>query len=78
MCQLCGYDRCLTALDLHHLDPSSKEFNLSGNSTRKWASIVQELRKCVLLCRNCHQEVHSGMASPPALRPLPAGADSEV
>jgi hypothetical protein len=65
-------------LDLHHLDPSSKEFNLSGNSTRKWASIVQELRKCVLLCRNCHQEVHSGMVDPPRPRALPETAEAEV
>jgi hypothetical protein len=76
-CQLCGYDRCLWALDLHHLDPASKDFDISSASTRRWAVTVQELRKCVLLCRNCHQEVHSGMVGPPAPPGLPEGAEEE-
>jgi hypothetical protein len=76
-CQLCGYDRCLWALDLHHVDASSKDFNVSSSNTRRWASIVDEVRKCVLLCRNCHQEVHSGMTDPPPLRVLPPSAMCE-
>jgi hypothetical protein len=55
------------------LDASSKEFNLSSSNTRRWASIVEQLRECVLRCRNCHQEVHSGMVSQPALRAPPPG-----
>ena len=28
-CQICGYDRCIEALEFHHLDPSQKEFGIS-------------------------------------------------
>jgi hypothetical protein len=62
-CQCCGYDKCTQALDLHHLDPTEKEMGLGGirANPKSWESIVQELRKCVLLCNRCHQEVHAGV-----------------
>jgi predicted HNH restriction endonuclease len=58
-CQLCGYERCVSAMDFHHTDPSEKDFVIS--SRMSWEVIVKELRKCVLLCSNCHREVHAGM-----------------
>lgn len=60
-CGICGYNKCRNALEFHHLDPDSKEFHwgtISG-SIRGWDFIVQEMKKCVLLCSNCHREVHS-------------------
>ena len=61
-CKICGYSRCLVALDFHHIDESKKEFELSQRDlTRTWKKIVDEARKCVLLCSNCHREVHSGL-----------------
>ena len=54
--------KCVEALDCHHLDPNEKEFSfgrMRGNII-SWARMVPELRKCVLLCRNCHGEVHYG------------------
>ena len=57
-CYNCGYNRCYGALDVHHLDPSKKEFNISGSHTRRWAIVEEELAKCVLLCSNCHKEEH--------------------
>lgn len=56
-CQCCGYDRCLSALEFHHLDPKEKDFELSGKMS--WERIELELKKCVLLCSNCHKEAHS-------------------
>ena len=56
-CQICGYHNFDGALLLHHLDPKVKEhsFNsISINLMRK------ELPKCILLCFNCHQELHGG------------------
>ena len=58
-CVCCGYDKCLKAMDFHHLDPSCKEFTVSSK-IRSWTRIVEELRKCVLVCCRCHTEVHAG------------------
>src|SRR5512142_1765341 len=57
-CQCCGYDRCLSALEFHHADPSQKEFQVS--SKMAWDVVRIELDKCFLLCRNCHSETHAG------------------
>ena len=61
-CGICGYDRCEAALAFHHLDPTAKNFRLAATSVRamSWARIVDELRKCVLLCHNCHMEIEYG------------------
>ena len=61
-CQCCGYDKCVASLDLHHLDPTEKEFGLGGirANPKSWEKIVPELRKCILVCRNCHGEIHYG------------------
>ncbi len=61
-CQLCSYDRCLAALEFHHPDPVQKDFSISADgSTRSWARVRLEIEKCVLLCANCHREVHAGI-----------------
>ena len=56
-CQVCGYDKCLQALEFHHLDPKEKDFEISGKGS--WDKIEIELKKCVLLCSNYHKEAHS-------------------
>lgn len=65
-CGICGYNRCSRALGFHHLDPQTKRFNFAvrGN-TRSWKRNVEELRKCVLLCANCHMEVEDGNSQIP-------------
>ena len=61
-CQICGYSRCLVALDFHHIDESTKSFELSQRDLmRSWKKIQDEARKCLLVCSNCHREIHSGM-----------------
>jgi transposase-like protein len=63
-CSLCGYDRYLGALEFHHLDPATKDFNLSLRGvTRSMERLRAEVRKCVLLCANCHAEVEGGIAA---------------
>src|ERR1700688_4794367 len=66
-CCVCGYNRCQWALALHHLDPAQKDFGLGTirANAKSWASIVEELRKCVLVCNNCHAEIHEGMVVVP-------------
>ncbi|HEX6390577.1 MAG TPA: hypothetical protein VFZ89_14050 [Solirubrobacteraceae bacterium] len=63
-CELCGYDRCLRALEFHHRDPAMKEFGIAYRGvTRSLARARAEAAKCVLLCSNCHAEVESGLAT---------------
>jgi hypothetical protein len=56
-CQNCGYNKCIAAMDFHHLDPKEKDFAISGNAGR-WEIIEKESDKCELLCKNCHAEHH--------------------
>ena len=68
-CQQCGYDRCPEALEFHHRDSSEKEFGVSSSgNTRSWAKVKGEVDKCVLLCANCHREVHAEIAAFPGDR----------
>jgi hypothetical protein len=57
-CSICGYDKCLKALQFHHLDPNEKDFAISHCSTTKWEVVREELDKCILVCSNCHFEIH--------------------
>jgi hypothetical protein len=58
-CAICQYSKCIKALEFHHLDPNEKDFHFNVRITNKtWPKICAELRKCVLLCANCHREVH--------------------
>jgi Zn finger protein HypA/HybF involved in hydrogenase expression len=56
-CGKCGDIRPYV-LDFHHLDPSTKSFNLGDASTKGIKAIEEELKKCITLCRNCHSEFH--------------------
>lgn len=63
-CEICGYDKEVEVFDFHHLDPKEKDFNISstnrrGRSTISWDKLKKELDKCILLCANCHREIHA-------------------
>lgn len=66
-CVICGYTKCTAALEVHHLDPTKKDFSLGSKraSACSWEKVVVELRKGVLLCSNCHREVHAGVSTVP-------------
>lgn len=57
-CERCGYNKCIDALEFHHLDPNEKDFSIAGKS---WAleRLKKEADKCILVCSNCHKEIHS-------------------
>ena len=59
-CTICGYDKSPAGFDFHHVDPQEKDFTISSHMT-SWERIKKEIDKCVLLCANCHREVHDGM-----------------
>ena len=62
-CCICSYNRCLGALDFHHIDPANKKFPLSSGSISSiaWERILEEVDKTVLLCKVCHAEVEAGL-----------------
>jgi len=63
-CELCGYSRCIEALEFHHTDSSGKDFSISEKGyTRSWGKVQEELDKCMLLCANCHRELHAKLAA---------------
>lgn len=65
-CMLCGYNRCIQAFDLHHNSDSKKNFGLSERGlTRAWDTIKKEADKCILVCANCHREIHANYVQPP-------------
>ena len=66
-CIKCGYDRCMKALEFHHLDPSQKDFTISNDHFRLQEAI-NESKKCILICSNCHKELHDKMWSVEDLR----------
>lgn len=58
-CERCGYNKCVDALDFHHVNPLIKEFDISRNGhTKSWEKLKKELDKCILICANCHREEH--------------------
>jgi predicted nucleic acid-binding Zn ribbon protein len=61
-CQICGYDKSVRALQFHHYITGEKDFSISRVS-KSWQAIKNELDKCILLCANCHAEVHEGLFS---------------
>lgn len=66
-CQCCGYDKCHQALAFHHIDPSIKgmAFGSIRANPKRWDSVVEELKKCILVCHNCHSEIHAGIRELP-------------
>jgi DNA-binding CsgD family transcriptional regulator len=59
-CESCGFAKYIASLDFHHLNPSEKDPNFGNWRGWAWCKIEEEIKKCVLLCRNCHAAVHSG------------------
>jgi predicted HNH restriction endonuclease len=58
-CQYCGIEYngnngCI--FDTHHTNPKEKDFDI--NRIRNWKKIEQEIKKCDLVCSNCHRLIH--------------------
>lgn len=57
-CVRCSYDKSLRALEFHHIDPEQKDIQISMSKNNAWEKIEKELEKCILVCSNCHAEIH--------------------
>lgn len=60
-CYACDRNGPSVIFDFHHWDASTKSFGVQDGNTRSWPRISAELAKCVMLCANCHREVHAGV-----------------
>lgn len=78
-CRVCGYDRCLPALDFHHVDPSQKKGTVqSFMNVGRLEDARKEANKCILVCSNCHREHHSGILSLDGIAPFVDNMDKET
>ncbi len=59
-CSKCGYNKSACALDFHHINPVEKARTVSHliaiEQEWAWALALEEIKKCELLCSNCHRE----------------------
>lgn len=65
-CLLCNYNKCADALHWHHLNPHDKEKKIMYRLKKEGSSVetyFREIKKCILVCANCHAEIHNGMHS---------------
>jgi len=60
-CCICGYNKCYAALVFHHLDPGKKSFSIGDRAQAPLKEVLKEADKTILLCHNCHSEVHQGL-----------------
>lgn len=60
-CVKCNYKKCVAALVFHHCDPSQKDFQIGSGRTLGWDAVKAEVDKTVLLCGNCHSELHANL-----------------
>lgn len=58
-CTWCGYSKYIGALEFHHLTPGEKDFAISTTRISNITKMMEEAKKCVMLCANCHREAHA-------------------
>lgn len=58
-CSKCGYNKCIDALEFHHIDSTTKKFSISNTGNHGIDDLKKEAEKCIILCANCHREVHA-------------------
>lgn len=57
-CMVCSFESEHPIYDLHHHDQEGKEYHISRIIHHSWDKIESELRKCILVCSNCHRIIH--------------------
>lgn len=67
-CNICkqSFEDC--CYDLHHINPNEKDFTISNyqfNGAKTWLKIRDEVKKCCLVCANCHRLIHNNFITIP-------------
>ena len=57
-CQLCGYDKCLSALCFHH-KAGTKTVWWGKDKRVSFTEVAQFPERFMLICANCHAEQHA-------------------
>jgi len=57
-CADCGQTFPHCCYDFHHIDPSTKKFEIAPRLDGNYQTILEEAQKCVMLCSNCHRIRH--------------------
>jgi 5-methylcytosine-specific restriction endonuclease McrA len=61
-CLICNYSKCIQALEFHHLNPKEKKFALANDGiSRSYKKSLEEAKKCIMVCANCHREIESNL-----------------
>ena len=61
-CSICGYNKNIAVLSFHHVNDENnqKEYDISVHMGNRCSleSLKKEADKCILVCENCHREIH--------------------
>jgi len=59
-CSICGYRKCCNSLHFHHVEPKFKNHNITAQFMQSYpkTKFPEEIAKCILVCANCHGEIH--------------------
>ena len=60
-CYFCGFNTHSSALEFHHLDPATKDYNIGNIARGSWEKIEKEIEKTIVVCSNCHRMLHAGV-----------------
>lgn len=58
-CSICGYSKCISALEFHHSDFTKDNDSWRKKRNRGIEYYREQVKECVLVCANCHREIHS-------------------
>ena len=57
-CVRCSNTFDFRVYDFHHTNPQEKDFTLREHKSLSLSKQMKEVDKCILLCANCHHEIH--------------------
>jgi hypothetical protein len=70
-CACCGLEDNVVLYDFHHINPEMKSFGISNASTtRSKQAYLDEAKKCVMLCANCHRRIENNLISMEDITPI--------
>jgi len=59
-CIVCG-EKEVICIDFHHINPEDKKFTIGRSLGIARNKLLEEIKKCVCVCSNCHRKIHAGL-----------------